>query len=237
MVISQPRYLPTICYLQRLHFSELFVFLDNVQRQPRGWENRNIILLNGKKRWLTIPIASSSRTAIKDSIISGHDWIKSHQDLIHTAYSKHPNYDRKIVAMYFSGIKKIILNLNCNFSEVLIKLTLNACKIFDFKPNIVRASDYPSSNRSRGPKKLLRICRETKATKYISGSNGREYGIKKIFRYSKTKVLFHDYKHPTYKQYGQKKFVPWLSFFDPLFNLGLKEVKKWVYQKPILSEK
>lgn len=65
LVISQPRYLPVISYLQRLYFADIFVFLDNVQRQPRGVENRNKIIVNGKEKWLSIPVKSSCLGGIK----------------------------------------------------------------------------------------------------------------------------------------------------------------------------
>jgi hypothetical protein len=56
IVISQPRYLPTLNYLIRLYFSDCFVLLDNVQRQARGYENRNKLLMPSAK-WLSISIS------------------------------------------------------------------------------------------------------------------------------------------------------------------------------------
>ncbi|MBS3097429.1 WbqC family protein [Candidatus Woesearchaeota archaeon] len=236
VIISQPRYLPAINYLQRLYFADLFVFLDNVQRQSRGWENRNKILINWKERWLTIPVSSTHWELIMNSKIDGADWVKSHKDLILTAYSKHPHYDRKIIDLYYSGVEEDLRKGNYDFTDIIIKLILNACKILGFTPKIERSSKYHSTDNVKGPDKLLKICQETGASVYISGANGREYGVLEAFKNSNIKVLFHDYEYPAYKQHEQQGFIPWLSFFDPIFNVGIEKVREWVYEKPKLSE-
>ena len=67
-VISQPRYLPALNYLQRLYFADIFVIFDVVQREVRGFENRNKLLLP-KPKWLTIPVSSSGREKIYKSVL------------------------------------------------------------------------------------------------------------------------------------------------------------------------
>lgn len=234
VVISQPRYLPAVNYLQRLYFVDLFIFLDNVQRQSRGWENRNKILINGEEKWVTIPVASPSREIIENSKVDGAEWIESHKKIICNAYSQHPFYDSSLVDLYYDGVGKIIDGKDNNFPDVIIQLLMNVCKIFGFEPKTVCASSY-SLEHVKGPGKLAEICKKVEASTYVSGGNGREYGVIEAFDNSGVEVLFHEYTYPVYKQYKQDSFVSWLSFFDPLFNLGLEEVKKWVYEKPELS--
>ncbi len=236
VLISQPRYLPAINYLQRLYFADLFVFLNNVQRQARGWENRNKILIDGNEKWITIPVSSSSRVLIKDTKISGKDWIDVHKNIINNAYRKHPYYDKKIVDLYYADVKEALEKNDYSFTDCLVKLTINACKIFDFQPNLAWSSFYDRTDEIKGPKKLLEICRATGATTYISGANGRKYGIVDAFKGGEIEVKFHDYEYPLYDQFGGKNYVPWLSFFDPIFNVGLETVKKWIYKQPRLTE-
>ena len=235
VIISQPRYLPAVNFLQRLHFADMFVFLDNVQRQARGWENRNKILITCKSKWLTIPIYSSSRELIVNSRISGKKWVKDHQNIIWNAYRRHPYYDGSIVELFYEGIEEVLERQDFRFAETLIHLVLNACQIFGFKPKFTRSSSYPLTNEITGPEKLVKICKVIGASVYISGPNGKEYGIIKAFEHSGIEVFFHDYQYPVYKQFGQDDFVSWLCFFDPLFNLGVEKVKEWVCEQPKLS--
>lgn len=228
VIISQPRYLPAINYLHRLYFADKFVFLDNVQRQSRGWENRNKILSSCQAKWLTIPVDSSSRELIMNSKIKGKEWVQGHRNKIWDAYHKYPCYDNSVVEMFYGGIEAVLEKVNYNFADTLIHLLLNTCKIFGFEPKIVRASSFPGTNKITGVNKLVEICNNTNASVYISGPNGRSYGVIEAFKGTGIKVLFNDYKCPEYDQFGHDGFVEWLCFFDSMFNLGVKEVKKWI---------
>ncbi len=228
VVISQPRYLPALNFLQRLKHADIFVFLDNVQIQRRGFENRNKILLNGKEKWLTIPISSGSRRLIKDSVIAGIDWVDKHKRLLKEAYSKSPYFSEEIIERYYDGVYEVLESTNFNYRDVLIKLVLNACDIFSFKPKIELASNLVNDNL-KGPFKLLEICRRLEANIYVSGPNGKKYGVGEAFKGSGIIVKYHNFKYPIYKQFNSENFIPWLSFFDALFNLGLDKVREIIY--------
>jgi hypothetical protein len=235
-VISQPRYLPVINYLQRLKFADIFVILDNVQRQGRGWENRNKLILNNKIKWLTMPISSSSREMIRHTKINGKTWIRTHKDIIRNSYFGHPHYNETLLNLYYEGAEKTMEESDNSFTDVVIRLILNACTIFGFRPTLVRSSLYPETDKVKGHAKLAKICDGVGASTYISGANGKEYGIMNSFGKTETKVLFHYYDYPVYEQSGRETFTPWLAFFDPLFNLGLKKTKEWIYEEPYLTK-
>jgi len=235
LVISQPRYLPALNYLQRLHSSDTFVILDSVQRQARGWENRNKIILNGQERWLTIPITSSTRARIDQTHISGANWILEHTELISQAYSKAPYFDRDIIELYYCGVEPLLKNNDTDFSRIIIKLIYNCCKIFDFIPNIKISSQLNELDSAIGAEKLLKICNQLDAKTYISGPNGRQYGIEKVFSKSRIKVKYHYFLHPIYKQINRNDFLPYMCFFDVLFTIGLKATKDLI-SAPLILE-
>lgn len=219
VVISQPRYLPVISYLQRLYHADVFVFLDNVQIQRRGVENRNRILVNGKVKWLTIPVASSRLEKICSAKIHGLDWIEEHSRKLVEAYKKHPFFNNAYVNAYYKGVEDILKKTNFSYAETLIRLVLNACEMFGFKPNFVRASEL-NIPEARGVENLYNIAKAVGAKVYISGGNGRQYGVKEYFESRDIKVKFHDPEIEVYPQYGSQEFVPFLCFFDTLFNIG-----------------
>jgi hypothetical protein len=231
VVISQPRYLPVIPYLQRIHNSDIFVFLDNVQRQARGWENRNKILINCYEKWLTIPVSSSSREKINKAKISGTEWIEKHKKTIYFTYKKAPYFDAKILEDYYSGIEEVLKKTNFSYRDTLIQFIKNLCQIFDMKCNFELASELVGDGL-KGNENLLRICEKVGADIYVSGANGRVYGVKEYFeKRSKIKVKFHIPSPIVYKHFNCKEFRPNMCFFDVVFNIGYKETKKLIHQK------
>ncbi len=235
VVISQPRYLPVVNYLQRLKNADLFVFLDNVQRQYLGVENRNRILVNGKRKWLTVPVSSSRLELIHRAKIAGSKWVEDHKRKIYEAYKKAPYFDPSYIDRYYEGVYEVLENTDYSYADTLIHLVLNACRIFGFEPNYVRASDL-GVPQIKGVENLFNILRAVNADIYISGSNGREYGVKEFMEERGIRVLFNDYRHPVYKQFNSEEFVPWLCFFDTLFNVGYETCKEYIYAELDLFE-
>lgn len=216
-VISQPRYLPALNYLQRLYFADKFVILDVVQRQSRGWENRNKLLLP-EPSWLTVPVSSSSRSLIFDTLIDGRDWLADHKKRVCQHYSKAPFFSEQLLDEAFS------LNEDSNrYVDVLVALMKNACRLLSFEPKFIFASDLlvPDEFTQGGVEVLRLISERVKADIYVSGPNGRKYGVVEGFLGSGTGVLFHDFKHPQYEQLNHP-FVPYMGYLDALFYCGVK---------------
>ncbi|MCS7284552.1 MAG: WbqC family protein [Hydrogenobacter thermophilus] len=236
VIISQPRYLPHISYMKRLYFADLFVFLDNVQRQARGVENRNKIMsADGKPILLTIPVKSSTREKISKSIIDGEDWVEKHIKTLEFNYKKHSFYSEAQVYAYYSSIYETLRSSGYSYSTTLIKFVLNACNIFGFIPRFCRATELEIPD-AKGVENLYNIAKAVSAQVYISGSNGRAYGVKEYFERRGIKVLFHDPEPFVYSQKNAKCFVDWLAFFDPLFNVGLERVMEYIKAPPVLKE-
>ena len=82
----------------------------------------------------------------------------------------------------------------------------------------IYASELPVSGR--GPRLLLNICKYLGSSIYLSGAFGREYLDAAMFTTEGVEILFHEYAYPIYPQlFGD--FVPFLSYLDMLFNVGL----------------
>ena len=93
-----------------------------------------------------------------------------------------------------------------------------ALRLLDIGCRFVLASELPVTGQGSGY--LLDICQYLEATSYLSGAFGREYLDLNTFHSSGINILFHEYDYPTYPQrFGD--FVPFLSYLDMLFNVGL----------------
>ncbi|HKK62772.1 MAG TPA: WbqC family protein [Bacteroidales bacterium] len=227
IIVSQPRYLPALNYINRLANADTFVLLDTVQRQARGWENRNKLLCNGSAKWLTIPIESSSRALIYDTNIKGSSWIEDHKNTVRNYYINAPYFDESIIELYYSGFEELLDSGDSSFTAIIEKSIQNLESIFSFECSLIRASSL-NSNRddwTKGPEELKRIAKLAGASAYISGPNAKEYGIEDVFK--EIDVRYHDYNHPVYDQ-KQEKFIDYLGFFDAVFYAGVEKVSGWV---------
>ncbi|MDR2646488.1 MAG: WbqC family protein [Holosporaceae bacterium] len=235
VVISQPRYLPAINYLQRLYCADLFVFLDNVQRQSRGWENRNKILQNNKETWITIPVSSSSREIINKSVIFGTDWVDEHKNIIRQTYIDHPYFSNEALDKCYKDIGSALILSDYNYAKVITHMLLNICSFLGFNPNVALASEN-SGQSTTGANKLVQIIKNVNGDIYVSGANGKKYDVVRAFSANNIKVMFHNYVYPRYPQYNSMDFHPWMCFFDILFNVGLEKVGQLIKKEWILVE-
>ena len=236
ITISQPRYLPTVNYLQRICYSDIFVVLDIVQRQSRGFENRNRLLLP-EPRWLTIPIKSSSRGIIVDALIDGEDWVILHKTQITSAYCRAPYFDEYLLNLYFSGFQLKDFVQSDVFSLASVRALTLVLDELELPYNFIFASDIfdHAVSSAQGPDKLLRICEQLNASTYLSGENGRNYGVMESFTNSLCRALFHINEQTPYVQHNQDSgFVPHMGFFDALFNCGRDWFRDALMKTPTL---
>ncbi len=222
VTISQPRYLPALNYMQRICFSDTFVVFDIVQRQSRAFENRNKLLLPDP-RWLSIPIQSSSRALILDTVIDGQSWVSTHKAQIVAAYRRAQYFDEAILDLYFSAFQSDCFEHSARFPVATTRALVLILDELKLPHNFRYASELcdQAIAGAQGPQKLRQICEKLGASIYLSGENGRSYGVAECFSDSACEVRFHVYDPVPYAQHnGVKEFVPYMGFFDALFNCG-----------------
>ena len=90
-----------------------------------------------------------------------------------------------------------------------------------------------SSDKSnlKGVQLLSEICAHFDNSIYISGPNGRKYGVVEEFQMQKLLCKFHHFVHPFYEQ-NKIEFVPYLGFVDSLFRCGDVWLADFVRTKP-----
>ena len=196
VMISQPRYLPAMSYIERIKQADVFIILDNVQRNPRFFENRNKITdKNGNEKWLTIPIVSSNRALIKDSIINGNEWKTEH-------FNKVKNYYENSNMEYF--YLKYLSKMDTNsYSECLVNGLYYLKDLFWIKTKFVLASDL-SSVTNGGINELVNLVKKVKCDVYLSGPSCLEYGFTHDF--AKENGLELEIDNGT-------NYMPWIEVF------------------------
>ena len=223
--IHQPVYLPWLGFIEKVTSSEKFVFLDDVQFEKNGFQNRNKIRTYDGEMWLTVPVKVKSQTLLKDVKINySVDWINKHKKSIIQNYKKAEFFDN-----YWLELEKIydekyeyLVELNIE----IIKFLFNKLKI---KTKTLFSSELHISDK--GSNRILEICKILNADRYISGISGKKYLLIDDFERQKIKLEFQNFQHPTYEQVFDP-FYPNMAMIDLLFNEGdnaLKIIKKGNY--------
>lgn len=213
-MIHQPEFLPWTNLFTKVFYSDVFVFLDNVQYARRSFQNRNVIKTRTGERWLTVPLKKSPRDEKIQNIRIDNtkDWKNQHLRLIADSYKKAPYYNQ-FINILESGYEKEwdkLSDLNCWLTKQIIKF-------MGLKVDFVRSSQLNSEGSKLDL--ILNICQELKAKKYISGIGAQGYLSEVSFSKKQIKIIYIPPVTLSYQQqFSDKSFTPNLSIIDFLFN-------------------
>lgn len=217
MIVSvhQPGYLPWPGYFHRSALSDVHVFFDDVQFEKNGLNNRNRIKTAQGAQWLTVPVRTKSRfgnNLLKDVEIADDRWRQVHWRSLFQNYRKAPHFEEH--AGFFKTLYERpwdrLLPLNVAIVEYF-------AKALGLKTRFVYASQLAIDGGKSD--RVLNVCRALGATLYISGALGRDYLRAGDFEAAGIRVIFQDYRRPSYPQL-YKDHIPDLSAADLLFNCG-----------------
>lgn len=211
--IRQPGYFPYLGFFKKIESADVFVFLDDVQYTRSDWDNRNKIETTDGPMWLTIPILNKSKEFLNEvKIDHTQNWIYKHKSAIKFSYQNTPFFD-----LYWKDIESILDKKYTKLIDLNMKLINYFKSVLDINTETVFSSDLKIN--SNGSEKLCQICMKLKADTYLSGELGQNYLDLKLFENNQIKIIFEEFKHPTYSQMNSK-FLPNMSIIDLLFNEG-----------------
>jgi hypothetical protein len=214
VAIHQPQYLPWLGYLAKWAAADVFVFLDTVQYEKNGWQNRNRIKTAAGPRWLTVPVHAHLGTPVDAVTVDAtQPWAARHRRAIEEAYAAAPPLaaHREALARLYATPWERLAPLAVASAEWLARavgVTTPACLASTLG---VTAAD-PSE-------RLVAICRAVGADTYLAGQDGARYMDPGRFEAAGISVRYQAYQHPVYAQlHGE--FAPFLSGLDLLLTHG-----------------
>jgi len=218
MIISihQPQYIPWLPYFTKIDKSDLFIFLDSVDFQKNGLQNRNEIKTGQGRNWLTIPVNHKSGQKISETTMPQKvNWKKKHMQTFRSCYGK-----SEFFSFYEPYLETFYEKEWENLADLNIELTLKMMEWLGIDTPTLNSSDM--GIETTASELVLDICRENGATKYLTGSGGKSYLVLDDFALAGIEVEFIDNKLPvSYKQLFPKLgFENDLSAVDLLFNCG-----------------
>lgn len=210
----QPAYLPWLGLVHKAALADTFVLVDTVQFEKDSFVNRNRLRSPEGWRWLTVPVLAKGHTAadMRSLRIAPRPWARKHWTALRMFYGRTP---------FFADHAPFLDDLYQREWEMMVDLCehvlLYLFRAFDISARLMRASALSLSGAKSDL--VLDLCRKTGARTFIFGTLGRQYAQADAFAAEGIRVVFQDYRHPSYPQ-AYPGFVPGMNAFDLLMNVG-----------------
>jgi len=213
VAIHQPQYLPWIPYCDKADQCDVFVYLDNVQFQKNGVQNRNQILTAQGPRYLTVPVRASLDLTIRETPIADRVWPRKHIRTIEQEYRRAP-----FAAGFDATLRALLEQEWPSLAALNIAVTEWMFERLGLRCRRVCASELAIAGAKEDL--VIAICQALGATEYLSGGGARSYQTAENFAAHGLQLRYQDYQNQPYPQCTSAEFVPDLSALDLLLNTG-----------------
>lgn len=219
VAMMQPAFMPWQGFFELICQADKFIFLDDFQFSVRSYHQRNRLFVNrGQIDWYTIPVRTS---------ISSRDLLNC------TAIAEDVPWKKKVLkriqynyrsALYYKDLFPLLEKCLSTRYESLaaqnIALILLACCKMQIDCDFYYSSQYPTDSKRSW--RILELLQWLKADCYLCARGSFGYMLEDgVFPVDDVEVLFQNFMPSPYKQIGAiGDFVPYLSAYDALFNIG-----------------
>lgn len=212
LAIMQPYLFPYIGYWQLLNIVDKFVIYDDVNYIKQGYINRNSILANNNAQIFTLELIGASSNKLINEIEIGNNR-KKILKTIHQNYIKAPFYKDVI-----SVINEIINNEEKNLAKFIGYSIFKIAEYLEIDTKILYSSEITKNSALKAQDKVIDICKNLNANKYINAIGGQELYSKDVFQQNGIELNFIKTNISKYNQFDNE-FVAYLSIIDiMMFN-------------------
>jgi hypothetical protein len=220
--ISQSNYIPWKGYFDLINKVDEFILYDDAQYTRRDWRNRNKIKTPNGTQWLTIPVDVKGKylQKINETKVSDKGWGVKHWQQIKQNYAKAKNFKK-----YKDIFEELYLSCKQEYlSEVNYKFIIAINQILQIKTKIRFSSEFEIYGNQT--EKLINICKQCKATVYISGHAAKRYFDEQLANKENIQVQWMNYDN--YKEYQQlyPPFEHGVTILDLIFNADATKFMK-----------
>jgi hypothetical protein len=215
VAILQSNYIPWRGYFDLISSVDEFIIYDSAKYTKNDWRNRNVIKTPQGLHWLTIPVKySSTRGLIAEATTSTNSWRKKHWKTLELSYGRSCHFKE-----VRSSIEELYLNsADENLSRINLSFITFICRFLDIGTKITSSNEFQFTGDRNN--KIIEICRQAKATHYLSGPSANDYLDHARFQEAGVALEFFSYEN--YLPYPQLwgRFENKVSILDLLFNCG-----------------
>lgn len=198
VAVIQSSYIPWKGYFDLIASSDAWVVYDDAQYTRRDWRNRNRIKGPHGLVWLSVPVKVKGRytQAIRETEIADPRWARKHLATIEHAYARTPHFERYREAMARAYA-------DCGGYGLLSEVNahLLAWLLGELAITTERHDSAEFDLRGDATDKLLRMCLDLGADRYLSGPAARSYLDTRRFEEHGIRVEWMNYDgYPEYPQ-------------------------------------
>ncbi|MDA8658488.1 WbqC family protein [Flavobacteriaceae bacterium] len=230
LTAHQPAYLPWAGLIHKIYLADVYVYFEKVQYVPKDFINRNLIFLNNKPLWLTVPVFTKGhrqKSIYETKINNQSNWRRKHLASIKLAYQKTIYFDP-----FFKKIESILLSDWEFLTELNLSILILTLSELDIKTKILRAKDY--SFNGQKSELILDMCKQLNAKKYIFGEVGKNYADINSFKKNRIELQFQTFEPPYYK-INDQEINKNLSIVDMIFRFGPEETMNLILKKNLVK--
>lgn len=217
--IHQPHYLPYLGYFDKMYHSDVFVFLDTVQFEKNGWQNRNKIRTSNGSQWLTVPVRRKKLgQRIYDAKIDATQvsWKRKHFRSIEQNYSKAKYFEK-----YWPELKKLYLETNTDSLSMFDMCGIEWLRFIlipEWQGDVMLASDYEGIS-DEPTDRLIDLCQKFDCDMYYAGVGGQVYMNMNRLLNAGITVIWQRFEEKEYEQ-CYTPFLSGMGSLDYLLNCG-----------------
>jgi hypothetical protein len=212
--IHQLHYLPWLRYFDKIHHSDVFVVLDDIQFSKNGWQNRNRVKTAAGATLLTVPVLMHARQRLDEVCIDSRSaWRRKHWTTIEQNYRRSPyfaEYAGRLRSIY-DGDWRRLNDLNRH----MLRFFLDAL-------GITTPVVYSSELRVPGTatRRLVNLVKAAGGDTYVTGAYALDtYLDATLLAQEGIALEIQEWQPPVYPQlHGE--FIPDLSVLDLVMNCG-----------------
>lgn len=185
----QPYFFPYLNYFKLIEMSDIFIILNDVQFQRRGWVHRNKFVNRYNKNykdWLTLPLKKCKISTNINNLIFDEKKIENFID----KSMKFDFFYNKI--NFYPEIKKNIFKFELKPSEYLFKNIKIINKILKIKTKLILSSDINVSNKINYEERIIKMVQYFKGDTYLNLPGGKKLYNKKNFKKNGINLIFLD---------------------------------------------
>lgn len=224
IAIHQGQYLPWPPYLKKLAAADEFIWMDCVQYQRRGVQNRNRIRNDQKAFWLTVPVSGERTDRIRDIRVAEDKWQRKHWASIQRAYANAPywsEFKEPLEALYRNRYSYLD-DVNWAFLHFLTD-------VLSIETPVIRLSELAVEGQKSDL--ILNTCKARSASIYLSGQGAKDYLDEPAFHRAGIDIQYMASEPPVYRQI-HGNFIEGLSVIDMLLNVGPQAIREWLDLEP-----
>lgn len=223
--IHQPNFFPWMGFFNKINSSDAFIFLTESRRSKNDkYLTRALILNNSSQSYLSMPLGAKQIKICDLLMPKGHQWRINMLNVVNAAYSNCDFYDEILV-----DIEKLLM-FDCEFFyEFSINIIYFFMKNLNIHTNCFLDKKF-NKDFGEASMRLVNLCNEVNAEKYLSGLGAKSYIDEDIFIKNKIDVIYQNYLPQAYEQHSNE-FISGLSIIDVLFNCGYNDAEKLIKSK------